>query len=396
MKEKNVLIIGEMNSENIGDKAIFEGLKHSLFTSNDKIKISELSFSSGQKKTDIPSIQPQKSNIGKIILKKVIKKNYKVYSLFNMLKTFFYYYKNRNLVKSEFRKSDLIIVGGGALLQDNAMTFPAALYVLSIMSKKFSKKISVVGCSSGNKFSWLSKKFINKFLLQTDQLYMRDPKSVEIIYREFNIDSQIIPDNALRYNIDHILSDTKKDLKNKKLLKIGINLMTFSNHGIGRNEKFKKEYEKIVLECIQIILNSERESEIHLFTTGEDSDLEIIKKIKLNHNDIKLFVPKDLSDLLVFINGLDTMLNTRLHASILGLLLKKPISSIIWDDKVKGFYELCGLSDRSFNIKKDFSANDIVRTIFDFESSDSKFEKIKEDLVIHHKKNIEVILSNLE
>jgi polysaccharide pyruvyl transferase WcaK-like protein len=391
------LIFGEINSLNLGDQAIFDGLKNSLIEENIEVHALDLSNAIPKIQRDVAFVHDTNKRLSLLkFLKKITKKVKILYYLINLLKIFYRYTKNVKLVFSKMKDVDVIIIGGGALIQDNALSFPTALAYIRTLNLFLNKPIYILGCSVGKQYSILGKYFIMYFLRGTKRIYLRDPQSVELLYDNFNLKANLIPDHALR------ISYNKEFNHKSKRYSCGINILEFASHGLGNDIDFKKEYYNYFKFLVKELVNRKEIEEIVLFSTGEKSDASAIIRFKnelinelikdgIQSNKIKVFFPNDYKNLLYFMSEMDVLFNSRLHASILGIVAGTPILSIIWDPKVQGFYKLCGLENKCFypHVK---NIETSIKELYDSLANKMIYRRLRDKLSQVHKSELKSLL----
>lgn len=388
------LVFSEIFSTNLGDSAIAEGLKVSL--QGKKRNYIALDFSSGAMKKNVrkSNHSHDKKNQDKKKIVQVIKKNPLIYKSINSARISSRYLINFKTVNENFKKADVVIIGGGALLQDNAMTFPTSLLAIRLFNLVHKKKLLVLGCSVGDEFSFLGKFFINFFLKNCADIYLRDPNSVNNISKNFGINAKLIPDHALRLEL---MTSNDKKCNNENII-CGVNILNFSAHGRSSQKDFQENYTNFFDTLITQMLNNSEFQKVILFTTGDSNDKEMLEKIynkhaKNNENKIEIYIPDTYTNLISFMSSLDVLFNSRLHASILGLVSETPTLSVIWDKKVEGFYRLSNLNNKVFTANPSNAELAVLETI---KSSKEKqlYVDIKNNLVENHKRIMGNILND--
>ena len=114
----NILIISESLSNNLGDQAIFKGLKSLIENQGNSVNSLDLS---GRSQT------PSKENTKR----KSQWVNTTVLQIKNIIQSILIYTKNKSKYSKAFEACDLIIIGGGSLLINNNLSFPTKLYLLT-------------------------------------------------------------------------------------------------------------------------------------------------------------------------------------------------------------------------------------------------------------------------
>jgi len=182
--QKKILTINEMLSDNIGDQAIADAMRK--FCQVDQgIQVDSEDFSFKK----VPC--QDKSNNS-------LKKNNRTWKAYfpNIFKRAFFLFKNvKNAKLIASLKYDLAIIGGGQLILGKG-TFPYSLFLYTYFLKRQGTKIKIVSAGVGESFTALEKYLIRKSLNSVDSIYLRDERSIENLKKEFNQESQFLPDIA--------------------------------------------------------------------------------------------------------------------------------------------------------------------------------------------------------
>lgn len=297
------MISGYYGFDNLGDEAILSSLISTLKTLDQKIEIIVLSNNPAttSKKYDVSSIYR--------------------YNYFDIL--------------AEMRKSDILISGGGSLLQD-VTGYKTIPYYLSIIYLAVLNKMETVFFAQGvgpvdikfNRF--LIKKVLNK----TDYLSVRDSRSKNLL-RKIGIkkDIKIVSDPVfLKQNC----LSTNKTTSNKTELKVGISVRDWED-----NRYFS---------CIVDYLNRlgiKRDILVKIIVFHKYQDLKISRKLNetLDVDSILKTYPDKLSKVNDFYQGLDLFIGLRLHSLIFSAVNCIPFIGISYDPKVKSLIEEMGYQE---------------------------------------------------
>lgn len=169
IKDYSILIVGWYGTETVGDKAILGGIISSYQKTHSNLKVYVASL--------FPFITDQTVVEMQLDVTVVNAKNFE----------FLAFAKN----------CDETIMGGGPLMDLDDLNVP--LHSFNI-AKKYHKKTTVYGCGLGPIVRSKNKKIIQKILLLSDTIKLRDYKSVEYAKAEFGIETiEMIGDPAKGY-----------------------------------------------------------------------------------------------------------------------------------------------------------------------------------------------------
>lgn len=300
-----IVISGYYGFNNIGDEAILAAMISSI---NDAITDAEII---------VLSKKPQLS-CNKYDAKQINRKN-----IFKII--------------SEIKKCDLLISGGGGLLQD-VTSSRSILYYLSIMNigKILKKKVMVYSQGIGPINKPLNRTLTKYVLNKIDFITLRDEKSQEFL-KKINVDNKNINITA-----DPVLGLKKGDLNlGYKILK-NLGLKDDKKRTVGFSirgrDKSEKSINIIANVCDKII--DEFEVDIVFIPFHQEEDMKIIEDIKskMKSNAIGL-KELDVEETLSIIGNLDLLVGVRLHSLIFGAIMNTPMIAISYDPKIDSFME---------------------------------------------------------
>lgn len=362
---KKILIINEGNSSNIGDQAIFEGLKYFLESHSYSILFQDLSCNkrSTTTKSSNHIVEKKINPINRIDfflkLNSFIKRNVL------HIKFFFKWLKI-------FKKSDYIIIGGGSLLINNNYSFPVSLFWVYILSKITNKRYSTLGCS-GKNVKGFARVLLMIFLKNAEKVYVRDFNSQKNISKMINSEIGILHDHAIN------LSTKSKYFSNSEKFKLAINIM----YSLDK-KKFKK-YERNIYNILNKLLKNDK-IDLSIIITGVEKDRLAAEKIIENLDfDIPIITPNSVKGLVQELSNKDMVLCSRLHCTILSLVAHTPFIGLSWDDKVSGFYKTIDLEQYCFNAFN-LDIEKLLSSIHTYEYSKIDIKKIHENTLTQYHK----------
>ncbi len=233
----------------------------------------------------------------------------------------------KNIISS-MKNSDVLISGGGSLLQD-ITSVKSLLYYLSIifLAKIFNVKTYIFAQGIGPLKTAIGK-FSTKFMLKnTDVITVRDIPSLNLL-NNMGIKADLTSDSvwAIENSIENTSSSTKHE----------------TNVGIQLREWDSLTDEKLELIAESILSNFDVSTTcFNLLSLQQTQDLEIIKKFQqillTKNKNISSQIISDLniSETINFINKLDYMLAMRFHACIISAKLEVPTLALSYDPKVE-------------------------------------------------------------
>ena len=354
---KNVLIINEGHTSNLGDKLIQITMKK-LFEGNNIIT---------KKYVPIETYESMEENIlvGKTpnyinTINKIIGKL--------GLTTFLNDLKFRKLIKKELKNInvDLAIIGGGELVSDNQI-FNSALYCWTNELKARNIPFIITGVSGNECKGKIVDRYCKAFS-KAEEISVRDKKTQEMMKRVYDINAEYIPDVAFLYK--KLFADSMNCEQRKNALTVQI----YCKHYLPidmLDESLNDYFDKWVK-----LINSQKDHNkkiILSYTNKEDRDYtidfynyciknNIFENLELRRTDsIKKYVEL-LGETNMIITG-------RMHAMILAMLFNNKIEPFAFKEKIAVFCEEWINSDRNLE--------EVQETIIDY----IRYVKNKYDLV---------------
>lgn len=280
---KKVLVSGYIGFNNFGDELIFNILKEHLKSLN--CDISALSASS----------------------------NYDI-------KT--YNYKNIPEIIKAVLRCDILISGGGSLLQNKTSNF-SLIYYLSIilLAKLFFKKVIIFAQGiepiKGKFFEFLTR----NILKICNFISVRDKNSFELL-KNWKINSLLLTDPAFSIASKIKPSENKKGII-LQLRKVG-----------NLNEDYIKDLASIIIKYYK---------EIDVLALQEEYDREICQKFINEFKKVGGYADyiynKDINKTIDMINNCEYIISTRLHGLIIASILNCKTFALSYDDKIKTLVE---------------------------------------------------------
>jgi polysaccharide pyruvyl transferase CsaB len=238
-------------------------------------------------------------------------------------------------------KSDVLISGGGSLLQDITSLKSLLYYLLVILTGLILNKKVIIFAQGFTPFRTTIGKFFTRFILKyCDKIYVRDMKSYEIL-QGLSLNSEIITDPVFGMIIPNC---------NEKH-GIGIQLRSFptiSNNFLNKlSDMIKQKFPNQTLK---------------LYSLQDSIDLPIIEKFVkfLNQKSIKYKIYKnlDINTTINEISKLEYLIGMRFHANLVASKAGVKVLGINYDIKVQSLSQTIGfpiieLDDNDF--EKEFN-----------------------------------------
>lgn len=359
MKKNKICILAFIGSDNTGDEAILYSIVSKIKNPRNLIRIF--------------SFNPEKTSG---LLEDFKEENCKIINI-----------KNHKKVIEEIIDSDILICGGGGIIQDQTSFYNLPFFLLRVLlAKLFNKRIVFYGVGAGPLLSNFSR-ILTKFVLNSAKIItVRDKES-----------KQTLMNCGIKRNLIKVTADPAVSLngisekKAKKLLKEeGVNInkkimiiclrQWFAIYRLLpvkivkkfniQTKKDKQKYKYFIKEIAEFLNYCKDKMDFHLvflpFWKERDNKVhkEVYKLINDKRNDItilkKSYTPKEIKGI---INIADFILGMRLHSIIFASTEKKNFLAINYSQKVKNYLDLLITEDSTLkNIyanPEDFSAKEL-------------------------------------
>lgn len=238
----------------------------------------------------------------------------KNYKHIRSIKTFNF----RNIIGA-IAKSDVLISGGGSLLQDVTSVKSLIYYLLIIAIGLFLRKKVIIFAQGIGPINSIAGKTLTKQLLKhCTYISVRDKKSYELL-KNWNIDADLVCDPIFSTNVDSA----------SKTNTVAVQLRDFRT----MNEDF-------IDRLAQKVCQEFADKNIEIYSFQDSIDLNICKKfqkaVSMLNPDIKTTLYSNLTneEIISKISKAEYLIAMRFHAIIIGLLAKSKILAINYDIKV--------------------------------------------------------------
>ncbi len=285
----------------------------------------------------------------------------------------------------EILKSDILLMGGGSLLQDKTST-RSLLYYLSILvlARIFRKKTMIyangIGPIRKPKNRWITKKILDKVNLITirETLSMQELFDMGITNKNIKLTADPVFNLKIKeVNIDSILKENEIDTT-KDFVTI-----------LFRDWKAKEDYiEKMAKVCDYIVDN--RNMNVVFIPMKYPADISVGEKISEKMKQKSYVIKSKLNVYqIIKLTGMSKIsLSMRLHALLYSALKSVPMVGFTYDPKVE--YFLKELKMYSIVNMDNFTVDEVTETVdsilknydevsFEIEKNTSKLKK-KSDL----------------
>ncbi len=307
--------------------------------------------------------------------------------------------KSFKSIVSAIRKCDLLVSGGGSLLQD-VTSKKSILYYLAIMiiADFFRKPFFIYSQGIGPINTPRNQRLTRKVISKAKGIVVRDIRSKEFL-------TEIgVPEHTIDVATDPVLRSKKADIEKGREILVEEGFVPRENSlTVGFAIKERKLESDFVSEIAASIEDLVKDGKVQVvlipFHFGEDMAVALELKHRLDkvgHGDkVYCLKHKYLSEeMLSIIGNMDVLVGVRLHSLIHAAIMDVPIIGISYDPKINSFLHSIGM--RAMCSIYDFNREDFLmefqRTLDSKQGILQKVKTQREILVSSLDKNEDIIL----
>lgn len=277
----------------------------------------------------------------------------------------------------EIKKSDLLISGGGSLLQD-ITSKNGILYYLGIMkfAQLFHKKVMIYAQGIGPVQDSRNRSLVKKILNKADAITVRDFNSRQElltmgIYREIMVCADpvlgIRPEDVPMEPGSAFLRQIIKTAAHAPILMVAVRPW--------KNDE--EPFEQLAVVCDQYMLKG---WQVVFIPFHYPEDVEACSRVAAYMQQTPVVLEGNYTPLetLSLLKQADMVLAMRLHGLIMGAALQKPIIALSYDPKVRSFMQLLRLK-QCFDVES-VKAEQLMDAL---NHTWTERENIKETLAVH-------------
>ncbi len=251
--------------------------------------------------------------------------------------------KNIRKIYRAIRNCDVLISGGGSLLQD-VTSGRSIIYYLGIMMIGIflKKKVFIYSQGIGPINRRLNRLMVRWVLNRVDCITVRDEKSK----KELEDLGVCVP--PIHVTADPVITLPKGDLSvGRQILEAeGLcedfdkPLIGFALRGWQKNEKFRQAICKAADSLIH-----QYDANIVFIPFHYGEDMHILEEIEKEMENKAIFIKNryDVQTLLGIVGNLDLLIGVRLHSLIFAAIMNTPMIAVSYDPKIDSFMKSLGL-----------------------------------------------------
>jgi polysaccharide pyruvyl transferase WcaK-like protein len=360
----NILIMGWYGTETTGDKGILAGI----------IKLLEEAYQTPNFCLSTYNIQFTKKTLKQLAVEDKVK------LIDTGLINFF----------REVKKVDVVVVGGGPLMEDQEML---NWWIKLLIARLMRKRVILFGNGVGPIRTKLVGKIVNRIISLSNIKVIRDHESIKYLNKRNKLMVNILCDPAMFFVNPY--NRVNNMVKDKKIIGINVRDWPKSYKGEMNGDHYVEKIVDLVSsikiwdKIIMIPMDTRHASDDRvIFRTMKDRFINIYKYVE---NDIEIIEDeKSPLEVIDIMKKTDFFIGMRFHSNIFSLLSGVPSIGLDYDTKggkVKGLYELLEMPERVVdlrnvqdeNTKKE--ASKFLHIDMDFISRDRIVEQSREKYI---------------
>ena len=230
-----------------------------------------------------------------------------------------HYFKDFKSIIKQISKCDILVSGGGSLLQNKTSNFSLFYYLgIIFLAKLFNKKTIIFAQGIEPIVGKFPTAITKAVLKQVDFITLRDRKSVKLL-KNWGIGSVLVSDPAFSLVENVKISNPKDGLI--------VQLRSFR----GMNEKF--------ISNLALYIAKNYRGPISVFSFQDEIDekicLDFIKELEKHNFQAKYISNKSVQETIEILNNAKYVISTRLHGLIISSALHSRTFGICYDEKIK-------------------------------------------------------------
>ncbi|MCJ7622935.1 MAG: polysaccharide pyruvyl transferase family protein [Anaerolineaceae bacterium] len=353
MKKGHIVIAGETYSTNLGDGVIFDALKY-LFKQVDPSAIVVPLDITGRKNPQMNCTQtPDRKKMSMIRFGE--KYLGSVYSILAGAAQYLVVRRRANRQwKPVLEGASALVIGGGQLLMDNHLGFPVKIMGIASAAESLGIPIHLCACGVGEYWSRIARWIFRSVLSGATTVSLRDSLS------KARLDS-FIPGVSSTVTFDPaIWTDEVYGWEKPQLQKqlIGVGVINYLDAKLRFSKKVQISEGQWIDMWFAIMQRLHyRKIPFEIFTNGSPADHEFAAKLShyaLQWDDAQCSLaerPLTPADLAHTISRYSGVIAARLHANIIANSYSVPSVGIIWDEKVRSYFQHMKRGEYCFDLE---------------------------------------------
>jgi polysaccharide pyruvyl transferase WcaK-like protein len=356
-----VLVVGEFDSDNVGDKFIGEGHRRLFSPLVDELVVLPLG---GRKAASSEARENGEGGHRRSAVRMLHRSMYaSSFSYRHLVEA------TRNILSAATGQSDAdslianfdaVVIGGGQLLSDGTLRMLYGLDRITRAANRHGVPVAAFGTGASYPRTWISRRLLSMVVRRLSApCWFRDRGSVEVV-RELcgsvREDFRVTPDCAIAAAATEQTAIGNKDVIGVAPMPPGV--LARAGHEFPHADQWWVR----LVECIY-----RHGKKPVLFSTGAEVDAHYVDKVAGMVRDrgvdvVVLARPRSCGDLVGQLCMMGGVIAQRMHASVVYYAIGGSPFGVSWDAKVGAFFEEIGLPDRLVSLSES-RPDDVVRML---------------------------------
>lgn len=343
----NLLIAGYHGFGNCGDEAILKAMTTNIREIADDVDITALSHNPEFTKTEYGVKSVQRFNVIQVL--------------------------------SAIKNSDIVLSGGGTLLQNGTST-RSLLYYLGLikLAKLFRKKVMLYANGIGPVTGGLNQRLVSSVINTVDVITLREKLS-EADLRSIGVSNPNVTVTAdAAFKLESIDDEKAEELliaegfEERGNERVGVSVRAWSK------AKYGDDYiSKLAKACDNI---ADEGKEIIFIPMQYPNDIAVSKKVSSMMKNKSYILTKRYTpaEMLGIVGRVDVMVSMRLHTLIFAAVKNIPMVGIIYDPKIEYYLKELNMPEGGDVRKEKIDSDKITKITFDIFENMDKYKRVLE------------------
>ena len=376
---KRIAIAGEIYSANMGDRAIHGGLIYLFKRLDPTIEIISIDISGRMSHTSASTSIHFKQRLA--LLSTIPGFRYPLMFLKIIHQQAKMLQRQAEALRKVLTPSDMLVIGGGQMLMDDALNFPLKIAALTRQAQVLDLPYHFSACGVGQTWSRLGGGMLRRSLADAQTITLRDHLSQQRL-------STLAPEVKSMVTLDPAIWAASvypvQPVNRGGCIGLGvINPREGNLHFEGGSRYSRRGWIALWLDLLRKLASVG--PMVELFTTGSPADYAFAVELmdaarEQGHKQLSLAPLPDSPEAFVgSLCGYSVVVAARLHASILANAYQIPSVGLVWDQKVKSYYAETDQTDLCFSLTN-LNTGDVARACAALQGqpfADTKIEELK-------------------
>ena len=275
-------------------------------------------------------------------------------------------------IRAVLSRTEAVLISGSNQFLDNFggwSQFPYTLWMWTFLARRARVPVAIMSVGAGPVFSALSMRLIRRAIRRADYLSLRDTGSVELLGLEPS-STNVRPDLAFSHKSRTVISALNRNFSLDRAPVVGINPMAVHARGYWY-EVDDEKYTAYVDKLARLVAELDRRDNEFILVANQPRDELVIKDViesavangsSRSELESRFHMSTTVEEYLHNASKADIIIATRFHATVLGLLLARPVIGLCYYKKSAELLREFALGDHAYDIDR-FQIEDVIKSI---------------------------------